>query len=122
MGRPLVLPLRGEIDIAVATSLRPGWYALAEQEHLQEIVVDLQDVTFMDASGLGLLVGTRNRQRGHGGDLRLCNAHAHLLTLLRLTGLSAVFPDADLPCSDLEPPPRPSTVDVRDMARLHAAP
>jgi anti-sigma B factor antagonist len=98
MSCPLVLPLRGEIDIAVATSLRPGWYALAEHERLEEIVVDLREVTFMDASGLGLLVGTRNRQQRHGGELRLCNASRCVVSLLRLTGLSDVFPDAELPC------------------------
>jgi anti-sigma B factor antagonist len=118
MGRPLVLPLRGEIDIAVATSLRPGWYRLAEQEPLDEIVVDLQDVTFMDASGLGLLVGTRNRLRRHGGDLRLCNACERMMALLRMTGLSAVFPDADQPCD----PPGPCLLDMRDVQGLHAAP
>jgi anti-sigma B factor antagonist len=117
MSRPLVLPLRGEIDIAVATSLRPGWYALATQERLEEIVVDLRDVTFMDASGLGLLVGLRNRQRHHGGDLHLRNASERMLALLRLTGLSAVFPDADLPCD-----PPGSVVDVRDPASLNAGP
>jgi anti-sigma B factor antagonist len=118
MGCPLVLPLRGEIDIAVAGSLRSAWYALAAQERLEEIVVDLQDVTFMDASGLGLLVGTRNRQRRHGGDLRLCNASERVMSLLRLTGLSAAFPDADLPCHR----PESSPVDLRDAAGVHAAP
>jgi anti-anti-sigma factor len=118
MSGRLVLPLRGEIDIAVATSLRPGWFALTEQERLEEIVVDLQGVTFMDASGLGLLVGMRNRQRRHGGDLRLCNACVHVMALLRLVGLSPVFPDADRPC-DL---PGSPVVDVRDAAGLHVVP
>jgi anti-sigma B factor antagonist len=118
MGRPLVLALRGEIDIAVATSLRPGWYALAEQERLDEIVVDLREVTFMDAAGLGLLVGMRNRQRRHGGDLRLCNAPGQVVMLLRLTGLSAAFPDADLPCDRDDP----HVVDVRDATGLAAMP
>lgn len=111
MGRPLVLPLRGEVDISVATALRSGWYALAEQERIAEIVVDVADVTFLDASGLGLLVGTKNRQQRHGGHLRLCNAPPSVLTLLRLTGLVALFPDADQPCPQLA-----HVVDVRNSA------
>ena len=116
MSRPLVLPLRGEVDISVASSLRPGWYTLAEQERVPEIVVDLSDVTFMDATGLGLLVGTRNRQQRHGGDLRLCSAPQPVMTLLRLTGLVALFPDADQPYPLLEP-----VVDVRDPTGVATA-
>ena len=116
MSRPLVLPLRGEVDISISSSLRPGWYTLAEQECAAEIVIDLLDVTFMDASGLGLLVGTKNRQQRHGGDLRLCNAPPCVMTLLRLTGLAAHFPDAAEPRPEFEP-----VVDVRDPAGVPTA-
>jgi STAS domain len=72
----------------------------------------------MDAAGLGLMIGTRKRQRRHGGDLRLCNAPAHVTRLLRLTGLSPVFPDAEMRCAD----PGLSLVDLRDdVTTLHTS-
>jgi anti-sigma B factor antagonist len=80
------------------TRLRAGWYALADQagpSGRDVIVVDLRNVTFIDAAGLGLLVGVLNRQRLHGGTVRLREIPPAVLRLLQLTGLLEVFPDAD---------------------------
>jgi anti-anti-sigma factor len=54
-------------------------------------VVDLSEVTFIDASGLGLLIGLRNRQRSHGGSLQLRNTPGCVTALLRLAGLLDLF-------------------------------
>jgi anti-anti-sigma factor len=86
-----VLTLHGEVDVAAVEALRAGWYLLAEQETPALIVVDASEVTFIDAAGLGLLVGVRNRQRSHGGTVELRNAPECVTALLRLAGLLEVF-------------------------------
>jgi anti-anti-sigma factor len=53
-GRLLVLTLVGELDLATAPSVRD---AIAEHGHGYEaIALDLRELTFMDSSGLNLLV------------------------------------------------------------------
>ena len=91
-----VLTLQGEVDIATVDDLRSAWYLVAEREAPALIVVDVAEVTFIDASGLGLLVGLRNRQRSHGGDVQLRNPPECVRALLRLSGLLDLFvcPDA----------------------------
>ena len=86
-----VLTLQGEVDIATVDDLRAVWYRVAEQEAPALIVIDLSEVTFIDASGMGLLVGVRNRQRSHGGNVQLRNAPECVTALLRLAGLLEVF-------------------------------
>jgi anti-anti-sigma regulatory factor len=58
VGDPLILTLRGEVDVAVTDPLRGAWYRVAEHAEHEMINIDLREVTLMDARGLGML----NRQ------------------------------------------------------------
>jgi len=102
MSGPVVLRLAGEVDIAVVGPLREAWYATAERDAPAVIVVDLAEVTFMDACGLGLLVRVRERQLRHGGELRLRSVPPCVLTLMQLTGLLRVFPNEDRAPADAD--------------------
>jgi anti-sigma B factor antagonist len=107
VGNPLILALCGEVDIAVTDPLRAAWYRVAERPEHEVIDIDLHEVTFMDARGLGLLVGMLNRQECHGGQLRLRGTPAPVRRLLQLTGLQGVFPVADWLPDAVIPAPSP---------------
>src|SRR3954447_26558238 len=92
---PLLLTLSGEVDIDLADRLVTAWYALAEQAEHEVIDIDLHEVTFMDAAGLGLLLWVAKRQDRHGVQLRLRRPPARVTRLLELTGLRGVFPVLD---------------------------
>lgn len=65
----------------------------------QNLVLDLSEVTFMDSSGLGVIVAALKALRGRG-ELRLCHVQPRVLELFRLTGLGRVFPvEADRPAA-----------------------
>ena len=51
----------------------------------------LDEVTFMDSTGLGVLVGAHKAQRARGGVFELVCSEPRLLRLLELTGLDRVF-------------------------------
>jgi anti-sigma B factor antagonist len=105
-----VLRLRGEVDIAAVTRLRPSWLALADAGR-PLLVVDLSEVTFIDVAGIGLLVALRNRQHAHGGRVHLRRVPAQVTRVLRLTGLAGFLP--------VEPAPAPrSAADVIDLRLL----
>ncbi len=60
------------------------------------VVMDLSTLTFMDSSGLGVLVAAMKSVRGRG-EMRLIGVHERIRELFGLTGLGRVFPiDADL--------------------------
>jgi anti-sigma B factor antagonist len=54
------------------------------------VVLDLTPVTFMDSSGLGVLVAAMKALRGRG-ELRLTGVDARIQELFSLTGLNRVF-------------------------------
>lgn len=85
-----VLAVQGELDLTTAPQLRERLIDLVGQGH-QRIVVDLEDATFLDSTGLGVLVGGLKRLRSRNGDLTLVCTQRHLLNVLKVTGLMKVF-------------------------------
>ena len=57
----------------------------------RQIVLDLKEVTHIDSSGLGTLVGLCASVRKVGGDLKLANLGSHAHELLQITKLMTVF-------------------------------
>ncbi len=85
-----VLRARGEIDVASAPEFHASLYDLIGQ-HADTIVVDLSGVSFIDSTGLGVLVGAETQAREEGKALRLVVTQPQILRLLELTGLDEVF-------------------------------
>jgi anti-anti-sigma factor len=84
-----VVSVRGDIDMATAPRLRQ---VLIDATSLA-VVVDLSAVTFMDASGLGVLVGAARLARNEGRDLVLRDPSPSALRVLQVTGmLDARYP------------------------------
>lgn len=87
---PFVIPLAGEIDVASGAAVRSALQASLDQGHLH-VVVDLADVTFIDAAGLGVLVGAQRRFARAGGRLRVERPQRCLRRLLEITALDRVL-------------------------------
>ena len=97
-----VVVVRGEVDLATVSPLRD-----AIAEHLASgcthLLLDLTGVTFIDSTGLGVLVGTSKKARGLGGSLRVVCQNPRILRLLAITGLTktlAVHEDQDTARAD----------------------
>jgi anti-sigma B factor antagonist len=85
-----VIEVKGEIDVYTAPVLREEITSLVDSEHTS-IVVDLTQVSFMDSTGLGVLVGALKRVRTLGGDLSLVINEEKILKVFRITALTQVF-------------------------------
>ena len=85
-----VLQARGEIDVASA----PEFHASRAQligEGPEILIVDMSEVSFIDSTGLGVLVSAEKESRGAGHELRLVVTQPPITRLLALTGLDEVF-------------------------------
>lgn len=72
-----------------STSLRVHVKNLLCKSH--QIVLDLENVTRIDSSGLGTLVALYISVRKIGGDIKLANLGNHIKEALRITRLVTVF-------------------------------
>ena len=89
-GDRTVVDVTGEIDVYTAPALREELASLIDSEHTN-LVVDLTGVSFMDSTGLGVLVGALKKVRTHGGDLQLVIDQEKILKVFRITALTQVF-------------------------------
>lgn len=90
VGDQTVVDVVGEIDVSTADVLRERLLDLLERDRT-DLVVDLRQVSFMDSTGLGVLVGTLKKVRMLGGRLQLVIDSERLLKVLRITALLQVF-------------------------------
>lgn len=80
----------GELDIFAAPKFR-RLCAEAVDAGYEHVAIDLGRVTFMDSSGLAVIVGALKRVRARGGRFSLICDRPQLLDLFRTTGLTKVF-------------------------------
>ena len=85
-----VLRAVGEVDVYTAPRLREHVIDLIANG-VRHIVADLREVTFLDSTGLGALIGSLKRLRGHDGSLTLVIGAGRVFRIVRVTGLDRVF-------------------------------
>ena len=85
-----VVHVTGELDVVSAAPLRRELVRLAEAD-VGHVLVDLTEVTFIDSTGMGVLIGALKRFRSAGGCLELVVRDARVLRVLRIAGLSRTF-------------------------------
>jgi len=90
-GDHLTVMLNGEIDHHALKSLRNTIDSQIEQHTPRLIALDFGGVTFMDSSGIGLILGRRRIAESYGGKVVLKNASGYALRLIKLAGLETMI-------------------------------
>lgn len=85
-----VLSAAGEIDLYTAPALRDALVAAAESS--SRIVIDLSRVTFLDSTGLGVMLGALGRARSVQRSVALVGPTSMVRRVLEITRLNQVFP------------------------------
>ncbi|MEV0322910.1 STAS domain-containing protein [Streptomyces sp. NPDC050658] len=98
-----VLTLHGELDAWAEQELEPCLRELLDRSG-SDVVVDLREVTFLDAGGLRLLVRIRNRTIAGGRSLRLVRTRPRVWRVLRITRLDSSFTVLDTLPAELDVP------------------
>lgn len=80
----------GEIDMATAPQLREAALE-ALRASPPQLDIDLADVTFMDSTGLYVLIATMRRAELLGIGFTLCRLPARITRLLELAGAKDLF-------------------------------
>ncbi|MGF9758424.1 STAS domain-containing protein [Microvirga sp. 0TCS3.31] len=86
--------LSGRLDAAAAPQILARLKG-AVAEGRSRLAVDLSQVSFIDSTGLGILVSGLKAARKTDGDLRLIAPSPQAQRLLRLTTLDRVFVTSD---------------------------
>jgi anti-sigma B factor antagonist len=88
-GRIIVVSAVGELDLSSAPELKWALAGTLDEERRQ-VVLDLSNVTFLDSTALGVLVGVQ-RRLSRGTHLAIVCEDAHVLGIFELSGLLSMF-------------------------------
>lgn len=84
--------LRGEIDYTNAAPVTETVIGAVDRARPAAVRVDLQQVTFLDSSGIGVLITAMKAAREVPADFRVAGPNPKVLDQLRITGLAELFP------------------------------
>jgi anti-sigma B factor antagonist len=86
-----VVHISGDVDVVTAPELQVQLGTLLGEGHV-ELVLDLSAVEFIDAAGIGVLVGASHQATQSGGHLRLRRPSPTVRRLLAVVELNGTLP------------------------------
>lgn len=102
-GDTLIARLSGELDLHAAPVFRKAIdEALEESPHLRNLILNLQEVTFVDSSGLGALLGRYRILQRRGGQMVAVSLQPRVRKLFEMSGLLKIIKVVDNESQALE--------------------
>ncbi|MCY0877639.1 MAG: anti-sigma factor antagonist [Firmicutes bacterium] len=87
--------IKGDLDLKTADALRESLDQLIDRYRDKDLVLDLEDVAFMDSSGLGVILGRYRRLAQQGRRLRLEGVRPAVKVVLELAGIDSIMSISD---------------------------
>lgn len=85
-----IIAVAGEIDLYTAPDLKQLLTQVIE-DGATGVVMDLSETTFLDSTGLGVLIGGLKRLRSRDGALAVVNVDDSISRTFEITGLDQIF-------------------------------
>jgi anti-sigma B factor antagonist len=101
--------MRGELDIATADQAYAYLRDVVDGHH-GPVTIDLAELTFCDAAGLGVLARVAGHAGRSGRSVTLAAVRPALLRIMRITGMDEAFPELRGPSMGLVAWPRQPTL------------
>ena len=89
------LAIAGDVDLSVADELRNQAVDLLDGPGTNALRINLADVTFIDSTGLSVLIAVGNAATERGSTLTLAAPSSRVLRVLEIAGLRTWFFTAD---------------------------
>lgn len=90
-----VIEVAGDLDGEAGETLDAA-FSEAMREGADALVLDLEELGFMNSSGIALIVSLLGRARGQGVEVRTCGLsdhYRHIFEITRLTEFLTIWPD-----------------------------
>lgn len=99
-GQTVCAKLTGDIDHHTAREMRCVIDVAVRQNDAKELILDFSGVTFMDSSGIGLVMGRYKLVSERGGKLTIARLPGYIRKVMRVAGinrLARIAEDYELP-------------------------
>lgn len=82
--------LIGEMDQENIGNLRDKLIDIIKTKNVKNIVFNMKDLTFMDSTGIGIIIGRYNQLKSKGGKVFLCSINRLVERIILLSGLPRI--------------------------------
>ena len=89
-GETLILHLPEELDHHVAGQIREETDIYFTEKRIRDVIFDYQNTSFLDSSGIGLIMGRYREVRYLRGDVYIVGIHDKIARILEISGLYRV--------------------------------
>ena len=90
-GNCLIIHLPKEVDHMVTDEIRRDSDEIIRKKYIRTITFDFSGTTFMDSSGIGLILGRSRAVHSFGGELLIKNARREIAEVIRISGLGSLI-------------------------------
>lgn len=87
----LVVRLQGELDHHSAELVKARMEKAIESGQSSHIILSLKQLSFMDSSGLGVILGRYKQITGKGGKMVVCDVNPSVYRLFEMSGLFKIL-------------------------------
>ncbi|MBO8154888.1 MAG: anti-sigma F factor antagonist [Bacillaceae bacterium] len=87
----LLVRMSGELDHHTAEELKTKWKERLDDEEIQHVVINLETLSFMDSSGLGVILGRYKEVKQQGGEMVVCSISPAVHRLFELAGMFKII-------------------------------
>jgi stage II sporulation protein AA (anti-sigma F factor antagonist) len=88
----LVVRIAGDMDMLVAEELRTQIDSRLDNNQVNNLIVNLEKVTFIDSSGLGVIIGRYKKVSAAGGKMYIAGVKPAIEKILFLSGINRLIP------------------------------
>ena len=93
VNKTLYILLSGELDEYTASTVRKNLDTLLDtQKGFVQIVMDLSELTFMDSTGVGVLIGRYKKMRECNKPISITNPSRNAERIFKMSGLYDIMP------------------------------
>lgn len=94
IGNTCIIYISGELDENTAVYTRNKLdEILRSQKCSMQVIFDFSGLTFMDSTGIGVLLGRYKKFDKYGISFAVRNANRHIDKILKMTGIYSIIPN-----------------------------
>ena len=94
----LIVKLSGEVDHHGTAGIRDEIDSTYHVFGSRHMILDFSAVSFIDSSGIGMIMGRYNKVRRSGGRMQLCGCSEYMRSILFMSGIFTIV----LECSSVQ--------------------
>ena len=94
-GERLLVGLDGELDHYCAQSVRRELDGMLRDPTVRQLILDFSGLTFMDYSGIGVILGRYRVLRERGGSVAVIHMNDHVSRIFHMSGMDRVIHQLD---------------------------